>query len=193
MFQSSFRFIEKLSLKDKSPCLLPAPHLPPLLSASDTRVVCVLQLRSLQLIYHPHPKLCFTFEVHSWRCSFCGFGQMYKDMYPSICFPGGSVVKNPPANTGDVSLIPGSGRSPGEGNGYPLHHSCLGQRNLVGHSPWGCRVRHNLLTKQQLQQPINIVSYRAVSLPWKSSELCLFLSPIIRPQLWQPLSFSLSL
>ena len=109
MFQSSFRFIEKLSLKDKSPCLLPAPHLPPLLSASDTRVVYVLQLRSLQLIYHPHPKLCVTFEVHSWRCSFCGFGQMYKDMYPSICFPGGSVVKNPPANTGDVSLIPGSG------------------------------------------------------------------------------------
>ena len=32
-------------------------------------------------------------------------------------FPGGSVVKNLPANTGDVDLIPGSGRSPGEGNG----------------------------------------------------------------------------
>ena len=35
-------------------------------------------------------------------------------------FPGGSVVKNLPANAGDVSLIPGSGRSPGEGNGNPL-------------------------------------------------------------------------
>ena len=35
------------------------------------------------------------------------------------------VVKNPPANAGDVSLILGSGRSPGEENGNPLQHSCL--------------------------------------------------------------------
>ena len=35
------------------------------------------------------------------------------------------VVKNPPANTGDVGLIPGSGRSPGEGHGHPLQYSCL--------------------------------------------------------------------
>ena len=41
-------------------------------------------------------------------------------------FPGGSVVKNPPAMAGDVGLIPGSGRSPGEGNGNPLQYSCLG-------------------------------------------------------------------
>ena len=41
-------------------------------------------------------------------------------------FPGGSVVKNPPASAGDVGLIPGSGRSPGEGNGHPLQYSCLG-------------------------------------------------------------------
>ena len=43
-------------------------------------------------------------------------------------FPGESVVKNLPANagdTGDVSSIPGSGRSPGEGNGSPLQYSCL--------------------------------------------------------------------
>ena len=35
-------------------------------------------------------------------------------------FPGGSVVKNPPDNAGDAGLIPGSGRSPGKGNGNPL-------------------------------------------------------------------------
>ena len=35
-------------------------------------------------------------------------------------FPGGSVVKNLPANGGDVILIPGLGRSPGDGNGNPL-------------------------------------------------------------------------
>ena len=37
-------------------------------------------------------------------------------------FPGGSVVKNPPASAGDSGLIPGAGRSPGKGDGYPLQH-----------------------------------------------------------------------
>ena len=40
-------------------------------------------------------------------------------------FPGDSVVKNPPANAGDMGLIPGLGRSPGGGHGNPLHYSCL--------------------------------------------------------------------
>ena len=43
-------------------------------------------------------------------------------------FPGGSVIKNPPAHAGDAgdpNSIPGLGRSLGEGNGYPLF-SCLG-------------------------------------------------------------------
>ena len=39
-------------------------------------------------------------------------------------FPGGSKVKNPPANAGDFN--PWSGRSPGEGDGSPLQYSCLG-------------------------------------------------------------------
>ena len=42
-------------------------------------------------------------------------------------FPGGSVVKNPPA--ADVGSIPGSGRAPGGGNGNPLQYSCL--RNSI--------------------------------------------------------------
>ena len=41
-------------------------------------------------------------------------------------FPGGSVVKNLPANEEDLSSIPGSGRSPGEENGNPLQYFCLG-------------------------------------------------------------------
>ena len=40
-------------------------------------------------------------------------------------FSCGSVVKSLPTNAGDAGLIPGSGRSPGEGNGNPLHYSCL--------------------------------------------------------------------
>ena len=43
-----------------------------------------------------------------------------------VGFPGGSVVENQPLNAGDMGSIPGSGRSPGEGNGHPLQDSCLG-------------------------------------------------------------------
>jgi len=43
-----------------------------------------------------------------------------------MSFPGGSVVKNLPANAVDEGSIPGSGRSPGEGNGNKLQYSCLG-------------------------------------------------------------------
>ena len=48
---------------------------------------------------------------------------MYCNRY--MVFPGGSVVRNPLANAGDAGLIPGSGRSSGEGNGGPLQYSCL--------------------------------------------------------------------
>ena len=52
-------------------------------------------------------------------------------------FPGGSGVKKPPANAGDtggMSLIPGSGRSPGVGNCNPLQHSCL--ENSMDREAW---------------------------------------------------------
>ena len=45
------------------------------------------------------------------------------------------MVKNPPANAGDTGLIPGSGRSPGEGKGTPLQYSCL--ENPMDGSPPG--------------------------------------------------------
>ena len=47
------------------------------------------------------------------------------------------VVKNPPANAGDardVGLMPGSGRSPGVGNGNPFQYSCL--ENLMDRRAW---------------------------------------------------------
>ena len=60
-------------------------------------------------------------------------------------FPGGSAVENPSANAEDEGSIPGLGRSPGEGNGNPLHYPCL-ERSC---SPWGHkRVGHDLVTKQ---------------------------------------------
>ena len=48
--------------------------------------------------------------------------------------PGGLVVRNLPANVGDIGLIAGSGRSPGEGNGNPLQYSCLG--NPMSRRAW---------------------------------------------------------
>ena len=61
-------------------------------------------------------------------------------------FPGGAVVKNPPASERNAVL--GLGRSPGGGHGKPLQYSCLGeshgQRSLVVYSPWDRRrVRHD--------------------------------------------------
>ena len=47
-------------------------------------------------------------------------------IYLLMGFLDGSLVKNPPANARDAGLIPGSGRSPGEGNGNPFQYSCLG-------------------------------------------------------------------
>ena len=50
------------------------------------------------------------------------------------------MVKNPPTNAGDVGSIPGSGRCPGEGNGNPLHYSCLensmDREAWPGYYPW---------------------------------------------------------
>ena len=49
-------------------------------------------------------------------------------------FPGGSVVENPPANAGDAGSVPGLGRSPGVGNGNPVHYSSLG--NPMDRGAW---------------------------------------------------------
>ena len=49
-------------------------------------------------------------------------------------YSGGSDGKEPACNAGDQGLIPGSGRSPGEENGYPLQYSCL--ENSIDRGPW---------------------------------------------------------
>ena len=73
-------------------------------------------------------------------------------------FPGGSVVSNLAASTGDAGSISGLGRCPGEGNGNPFQYFCLGNPMVRGAwqvtvLPRDCkRVRHNLVTKQLQQQ-----------------------------------------
>ena len=68
--------------------------------------------------------------------------------------PTAQQVKNPPANAGDAgdaSSIPGSGRSPGEGNGNPLQYSCLGNPMDRGtlQSMGLQRAGHDLATEQE--------------------------------------------
>ena len=61
----------------------------------------------------------------------------YKHVSNCMGFPGGTVVKNLPANAGDIrdmGSIPGLGRSPGEGHGNPLPYSCL--ENPMDRGTW---------------------------------------------------------
>ena len=63
------------------------------------------------------------------------------------------VVKNSPASAGDIrdlGLIPGSGKSPGEGNGNPLQYSC--QENPVGGGAWRAVVHGVIKSRIQLKQ-----------------------------------------
>ena len=69
-----------------------------------------------------------------------------KSLIVLASFPGGSDSKVSACSAGDPGLIPGSGRSPGEGNGSPLQYSRLenphGQRSLVGYNSWGHTIGH---------------------------------------------------
>ena len=62
-------------------------------------------------------------------------------------FPGGSVVKNLPANAGNTGSVPGLGRSTREGNGTPLQYSCL--ENPMDREAWWATVHE--VSKSQTQ------------------------------------------
>ena len=61
-------------------------------------------------------------------------GESNVEAYIIMGFPGGSDGKASACNVGDQGLIPGSGRSPGEGHGSPLQYSCLG--NPMDRGTW---------------------------------------------------------
>ena len=124
-------------------------------------------LVSIYFLYiHPfiHPCMNVRIDVYlSIHTSIyvCMYLSIYPFIYQSmyvceyVCTSRASLVaqtvKNLPATQGDLDSIPGLGRSPGREHGNPLQNTCLenphGQRNLAGSSPWGCRVRHNWMTK----------------------------------------------
>ena len=73
------------------------------------------------------------------------------DYVQSLCypwgFPGDSDGKESACNAGDLGSVPGSGRSPGEGNGYLLQYSCL--ENSIDRGAWQTTVHG--VTKSQAQ------------------------------------------
>ena len=86
-----------------------------------------------------------------------------------LCFPGDTVIKNLPANTGDArdtGLISGSGRSPGGGNSNPLQYSCL--RNLIDRGAWQTTV--HVVAKSQVQ--LSTSPRAAVSSGEKNNQIC---------------------
>ena len=113
--------------------------------------------------------------------------------------PGGSEVKNPPANArdkGDAGLIPGLGRSPGEGNGYPLQCSCLENpmnrgawqatihrvaksRTVLSNSTPMCNTQWVIEIEEGIKQ---ILVFRIYHSDWSSQE-----------RMWVPCCFSLSM
>ena len=77
--------------------------------------------------------LNFLFKIHCYlfTMKYLSPGHQWQKSYLST---GGAVVKNPPANAGDVGLIPGSGRSPGRRNSNSLQYSCL--ENPMDRGAW---------------------------------------------------------
>jgi len=72
-------------------------------------------------------------------------------------FPCGSAAKESACNAGDLGFIPGFGRSPGEGKGYPLQYS--GLENSHGlYSPWGHKESE---TTEQLSLSLHVDNYRS--------------------------------
>ena len=67
---------------------------------------------------------------------------------PILYFPGGSDGKELADNAADPGSIPGSGRSPGEGNGYPLQYSCL--ENPMDRGAWQAIVHGVAKSRTQL-------------------------------------------
>ena len=98
--------------------------------------------------------------------------------------------KESTCNAGDVGSIPGLGRSSGRGHGNPLQYSCLEnphrQKSLAGYSPWGCRVRHDWMTKHSTAQTSGISGSIQSKTLWLTNNFgwCPLYLGFCRPHLW---------
>ena len=104
--------------------LLTVPGRPLGFSSSD--FIHIILPLSGKILWPPtHPNLPDPIEILSPVLSLLGF-------------PGGSIGKESACNAGDLGSIPGSGRSLGEGNGYPLQYSCM--ENSMDRGAWRATV-----------------------------------------------------
>ena len=81
--------------------------------------------------------MCISLYVYACYTQYLYLPMLCTHTHTHTGFPGGTVVKNLPANagdSGDVGLIPGLGRSSQEGNGYPLQNPSL--ENPVDRGGW---------------------------------------------------------
>ena len=127
---------------------------------------CILVCYHLVFHYFSHLSICTLVKqataillpgkFHEWR-SLVGYSpQGHKESdtteqlhtIPPRGFPGGSVVSNPPASAGDEGSMPGTGRSPGGGNGHPLQYSYLG--NPMDRGAWWAAVHGVAKSRTQL-------------------------------------------
>ena len=90
----------------------------------------------------PAPSQAHGDRAWGWPHACCHLTFPFDDLRKSGGFPGGSVVKNKPANAGDAAgdsgSVPRSRRSPGVGNGNPLQCSCL--ENPMDRGDWRATV-----------------------------------------------------
>ena len=91
-------------------------------------VICIYILKILNFKCH------FLYPYKEILCSH----KKNKRLFRYLGFPGGSDSKESACKVGDPGLIPGSGRSPGEGNGNPLQYPCL--ENLMDRGAWWAAV-----------------------------------------------------
>ena len=100
----------------------------------DLSIACARSLLELPCLgclssLSPQKGLCWA----KWSCP--QYPQLIEVEWKiELGFPDGSDGKESACNAGDLGLIPGLGRSPGEGNGNPLQYSCL--ENSMDRGPW---------------------------------------------------------
>ena len=131
------------------------------LNFSGTQLLIFLPLCGPLGVTSGHCELSFPLNFQN-KCNLllvlCSYLQINDALFPfCMCplpargFPGGTNGKNSPANAGDVrdvGSIPGSGRSPGGGNGNPLQYSCLG--NPMDKGAWWATVHGAAKSQTQL-------------------------------------------
>ena len=89
-------------------------------------------------------------------------------LYPLWGFPGGSEGKASACNAGDLGSIPGSGRSPREGNGNPLKYSCL--KNPTDRETWSTTAHGIAKSRTRLSDFTFFLSFLVDYSPWDLKE-----------------------